>query len=156
MVLCMPSLKINSAVEIGASTTSLGDLLSNVSTNASNISNLSDLVNNLSSLISYNNATNNNWLRIGPIQICYGRLTTSKTGNSSTWGNTWWGSATWTYPKSFSSQPTVIAVADDSASGLFGAAINGTPGTSNVSIESYASANYTNCVVNCIAIGLWQ
>ena len=104
--------------------------------------------------------TNGNWLRVGPVQICWkSAIVTTKNGNSTTWGNTWWATGiTWTYPQAFKSgtEPSVSATALDNQSGLFAAALNGTPGATSVQFESFGSANYTTCYVFCIAIGVWK
>lgn len=108
-------------------------------------------------IISSGSVTNGGWVRIGDIQICWQNISTTKNGNSSTWGNSWWATGNiWTYPKAFKTAPIVTVTALDNQSGLFGAALNGSPETTSVKIESYASANFTTCWVACVAIGFWR
>ncbi len=108
-------------------------------------------------ITSSGSVTDGGWMRIGDIQICWQNISTTKNGNSSTWGNSWWATGnTWTYPKAFKTAPVVTVTALDNQSGLFGAALNSSPETTSVKIESYASANFSTCWVACVAIGFWR
>lgn len=99
------------------------------------------------------------YVRIGDFQVCWGSIGIAKSGNSSTWGTTYWGSGTWTYPQAFKSgsEPSVTVAAIDNISGVFAASIGGTPGASSVPVWFFGSANWSGSGwVKLIAVGWWR
>lgn len=79
----------------------------------------------------------------------------ARTGNSTLGGaSVNYGTATWTFPVAFTTPITAIVSARDSGSGVFGAELDGSVGTTSVQITAYG-AN-TAYKVNAVAFGLWR
>lgn len=79
----------------------------------------------------------------------------ARTGSSTLGGaSVNYGTGTWLFPETFTTPITAIVSARDSGSGVFGAEIDGSVGTTSVQITAYG-AN-TTYKVNAVAFGLWR
>lgn len=113
-------------------------------------------VNNAPIVESGSNANGSYMKFYNGFMICMiNEMEIARTGNSTLGGaSVNYGTATWTYPETFTTPITAIVSARDSGSGVFGAEIDGSVGTTGVQITAYG-AN-TTYKVNAVAFGMWR
>lgn len=108
-------------------------------------------------IVEQNTNSNGTYIKFyNGFMICMiNEMDIAHTGTSTLGGaSVHYGSATWTFPATFTTPITCIVCARDSGSGVFGAEIDGAISTTGVKITAYG--DNTAYKVNAVAFGLWR